>query len=124
MKKLIIALAFTSTIAPTAIAEEIEITFSDADLTEIKENICYAPVETISDETAIGNPLVSDNSGQYTYTKTELQYVSGGDDDDDGGGYYQTINVTVTVDRTEVDSTILDSVLNSSLQEEFTNICI
>ncbi len=88
MKKLIMTLAFVGSLSQMVVAQEIETTLSDTDLTEIQNNICYFPTPTISDETAIGNPLSTNNSGQYTYTKKALEYVSG--DDDDEGGYYRT----------------------------------
>ncbi len=108
MKKLILTLAFVGSISPMVVAQEIETTLSDTDLTEIQNNICYVSTPTISDETAIGNPLSSNNSGQYTYTKKELEYVSD-DDDDDDDGYYRETYVTVSIDNTEVDSTIQNS---------------
>ncbi len=122
MKKLILTLAFAGSLSQMAVAQEIEITLSDTDLTEIQDNICYFSHPTISDETAIGNPLMTDNLGQYTYTKTELEYVRGDDDDDEG--YYRKKTVTVSIDSTEIDSTIRDNLSNPSAQDEISNVCI
>lgn len=123
MKKLILALAFISSLSSMAVAQEIETTLNDTDLTEIQQNVCSVSLPTISDETALGNPLATNDLGQYTYTKTETYYVSG-DDDDDEEGFYTTRNVTVTVDAAEVDSTIQDNLSHPSAQEEVTNICL
>ncbi len=123
MKKLILALAYISSLSQMTVAQEIETTLSDTDLTEIQQNVCSVSLTSISDETALGNPLATNNLGQYTYTKTETYYVSG-DDDDDDEGFYTTRTVTVTVDAVEVDSTIQDNLSNPSAQEEVTNICL
>ena len=122
MKKLILTLAFIGSFSPMVVAEEIETTFSDTYLTEIQDNICYVSLQTISDETAIGNPLTANNLGQYTYIKTALEYVRGDDDDDDG--YYREIDVTVTIDGGQVDSTIQDNLSNPSAKDEMNNVCI
>ncbi len=122
MKKLILTLAFIGSFSPMVVAEEIETTFSDLHLTEIQDNICYVSLQTISDETAIGNPLTANNLGQYTYIKTALEYVRGDDDDDDG--YYREIDVTVTIDGGQVDSTIQDNFSNPSAKDEMSNVCI
>ncbi|MDJ0532095.1 MAG: hypothetical protein QNJ70_06300 [Xenococcaceae cyanobacterium MO_207.B15] len=126
MKKLILALAFISSLSQMTVAQEIETTLSDTDLTEIQQNVCSVSLTSISDETALGNPLATNNLGQYTYTKTETYYVSDDDDDDDDDddGFYTTRTVTVTVDAVEVDSTIQDNLSNPSAQEEVTNICL
>ncbi|MDJ0682823.1 MAG: hypothetical protein QNJ18_23550 [Xenococcaceae cyanobacterium MO_167.B52] len=125
MKKLITTLAFVGSLSPMAVAQEIGITLSDIDLTEIQNNICHVAIATISDETAIGNPLMTNDVGQYTYTQKELEYVPGDDDDDDDeGGYYREISVTVTIDSTEFDSTIQNNLSNPSGQEEVTSICV
>ena len=137
MNKLIFALAFAGSLSQfggsffqMAVAQEIETTFSDTDLAEMQNTICSVVISTISDETAIGNPLQPNGFGDYTYTYTEDQthYVSGtGDDDDDGGGggYYEirSVTVTQTLDSTEIDSTIQDNLSNPSVQEEVNNIC-
>ena len=118
-------LAFLGSLSPMVVAQEIETietTLTDPDLTEIQNNICYVAIPTISDETAMGNPLVSNDLGQYTYTKTETYYVSTDDDYDEG--FYDTRTVTITVDAVEVDSTIQDNLSNPSAQEEVTNICL
>ena len=122
MKKLITTLAFLVNLSPIVVAQEIETTLSDTDLTEIQQNVCSVSLPSISDETAMGNPLVSNDLGQYTYTKTETYYVSTDDDDDEG--FYTTRTVTFTVDAVEVDSTIQDNLSNPSAQEEVTNICL
>ncbi len=132
MNKLILTLAFagslsqfTGSLFQMAVAQEIDTTLSDTDLTEIQDTICSVVISSISDETAIGNPLDLNSSGEYTYTKNETYYVSGiGDDDDDGGGYYDTRSVTITLDSTEIDSTIQDNLSNPSVQDEINNICI
>ena len=134
MNKLIFALAFASSVSQfggsffqMAVAQEIETTFSDTDVAEMQNTICSVVISTISDETAIGNPLQPDGSGGYTYTREETHYVtSSGDDDDDGysgGGYYEIRNVTVTLDSTDIDSTIQDNLPTLSVQDEVNNIC-
>ncbi|MDJ0648525.1 MAG: hypothetical protein QNJ60_07425 [Xenococcaceae cyanobacterium MO_188.B19] len=122
MKKLILTLAFAGSFSQMVVAQEIEATLSDTDLTQIQDNICYFSHPTIPDETAIGNPLSNNNLGQYTYTKTELEYVRGDDDDDEG--YYRKKTVTVSIDSTEIDSTIRDNLSNPSAQDEISNVCI
>ncbi len=135
MNKLIFALAFAGSLSQfggsffqMAVAQEIETTFSDTDVSKIQNTICSVVISTISDETAIGNPLQPNGFGEYTYTKDETYYVSGstGDDDDGGGGvggYYDIRTVTVALDSTEIDSTIQDNLSNPSVQDEVNNIC-
>ena len=128
MNKLIFALAFAGSLSQfagsffqMAVAQDVETTFNDRDSADIQNTICSVVISTISDETAIGNPLQPNGFGQFTYTEEEPYYVSGDDDDD---GYYDIRTITVTVDSSEIDSTIQNNLSNPSVQDEINNICI
>ena len=128
MNKLIFALAFAGSLSQfagsffqMAVAQDVETTFNDRDSADIQNTICSVVISTISDETAIGNPLQPNGFGQFTYTEEEAYYVSG---DDDDGGYYDIRTITVTVDSSEIDSTIQNNLSNPSVQDEINNLCI
>ena len=126
MKKLIVSLAFTISLplCQVAQAQETEITdtFSDAEITELQQNICNnsevneilstnQPYETVLTDST----LVANSSGNYTVGT--ISYDD--DDDDDGGG--TTVKV---VEATKVDTTIMADPSDPSAQQAITNICI
>ncbi len=125
MKKLIISLAFAISLplCQVAKAQETEITetFSDAEITELQQNICNnsevneilstnQPYKTVLTD----GTLVTSSSGNYT-----VGTISYNDDDDDGGG--TTVKV---VEATKVDTTIMADPSDPSAQQAITNICI
>ncbi len=122
MKKLIVSLTFTITLplCQVAVAQETEITetFSDADITELKQNICNnSEVDGIlltnqPYETALDDTVIETSSGSYLYyAKKSLRL-----DDDD---------VTPKVfEATKVDVTIMADPSDPSPQDAVTNICI
>ena len=125
MKKLIIFLAFTISLplSQVAKAQETEITdtFSDAEITELQQNICNnsevngilstnQPYETVLTD----GTLVANSSGNYTVV-TESYY----DDDDDDEGV-----TTKVVPATQVDVSIVADPSDPSAQDAVTNMCI
>ncbi len=87
MKKLILSLAFTTTLFQVSLvqANEITVTFTDAELTEIKAKICPELTGILLtnelDSVHPSDPLLN----EIVYINTFDNYV---DDDDDGN--YQT----------------------------------
>lgn len=129
MKKLIVSLTFTIALplCQVAVAQETEITetFSDADITELKQNICNnSEVDGIlltnqPYETALDDTLIETSSGSYLYyAKKSLRL-----DDDDWE--YDDDGVTPKgFEATKVDVTIMADPSDPSPQDAVTNICI
>ena len=90
MKKLILSLAFTTTFFQFALAQanEITVTFTDAELTEIKAKVCPELngilLTNELDSVHPNDPLLS----EIAYIDTVDNYDD--DDDDDDEGNYQT----------------------------------
>lgn len=131
MKKLIVSLTFTITLplCQVAVAQETEITetFSDADITELKQNICNnSEVDGIlltnqPYETALNDALVP--SGSYYQAKESLDVID--DDDDDDDWELEDDDVTIKLfAATTVDVTIMADPSDTSVQDAVTNICI